>query len=85
MPDIGAQVIADLEARISDLPHREPLDRDAIELIVIEADRAIDRLNRCCNTILNRPGGIPVSAIDAIQDLKVAASRLRYYLDHPNP
>jgi hypothetical protein len=61
--------------------HIEPLDEDSIELLKSDFIGTYGRLNRLCNLLLLQPKGLGSGCIDALHDIKHAASRLIFYLE----
>ena len=65
-------VQADYEARMEALRFMgEALDHEEVDLIVNHLQLEFAKLNRQCNAILTHQAGIPESAIDALQAIKL--------------
>lgn len=59
----------------------EPLDQDTIELLRLQLEESIGKVNRCANLLLNRSNGLPDAAIMALHQIKSGHATLRWYLD----
>ena len=58
-----------------------PLDQDEIDLIVDSIATTSAKLNRLCNLLLNRPSGISLHALQALQHLKIDVSWLKWHME----
>lgn len=59
----------------------EPMDEDTLALLMEELGTTLARVNRLCNMLIMQPKGLGSGCIDAVQDMKSAMSRIRWYLE----
>lgn len=79
--NIDQAIREDFETRITTVC--EPFTSDEIELLLGEMHKIAGRMSVMCNTLLGRPNGLPDGAIQATQNIKVALTQIRCYIDYP--
>jgi hypothetical protein len=57
----------------------EPFDEETLELLRLELTSTLGRLNRLCNTLMNRPKGIPEAVLVSIGIIKICVQDIEWY------
>lgn len=59
----------------------EPLEPDEMELMYGEIVSTMAKLNRQCNVMLNRPGGLSIHALQCLHHIKADISWLKWHVE----
>lgn len=57
----------------------EPMSDEEIDLLVAQLETEINKINRMCNFILNRPRGLNIHALETLHHIKVDLSWLKWH------
>lgn len=68
---------SDIEATL--VQPLEPMTDEEIDLVVLQIESEIAKLNRMCNFVLNRPRGLGVHALQTLHHIKTDLSWLKWH------
>jgi len=68
---------ADIEATLA--RPLEPMSDEEIDLLVAQLETEINKLNRMCNYVLNRPRGLNIHALETLHHIKADLSWLKWH------
>lgn len=57
----------------------EEISHEEIDLLVAQLETEINKINRMCNFILNRPRGLNIHALETLHHIKVDLSWLKWH------
>lgn len=61
---------------------REPMTSEEIEIVTHELFTKIANVNILCNSLLNRPAGLPIAVIHSMHNIKAEISHIKWFLEH---
>lgn len=78
MPTFEDSIQSDLEATLA--RPVEPMSDEELDLTCALLETEINKLNRICNLLLNRPHGLNIHALETLQHIKVDLSWLKWHV-----
>ena len=69
---------SDIEAKL--VRPLEPMSDEEIDLLVAQLETEINKINRMCNFILNRPRGLNIHALETLHHIKTDLSWLKWHV-----